>query len=82
MGRNGSQAGYSLAQDLGITGLIISTATSTTISTFARVIVVRFLRAATVLRNTALSSMVRRCMTRVAVKVPLAINRNRHCFAA
>jgi hypothetical protein len=74
-GRNGSQAAYLLVPVPGITGLITSTATSITISIIARAIMVRFPPAAIVPRRVAPNFTARRCMTRVATKRPVAVDK-------
>jgi len=77
MGRSGIPGEYSSAQGLGIAGLAVSTATSITISTTARVIVDPCLDAVIVPPRTVYHSVVKQCMTRVAVKVPLAVDKDR-----
>jgi hypothetical protein len=58
-------------QGPGIAGLNISTGASITVSIFAMAVVVRCLRAATVLSNNVRHSVVKRCMIHVAMKLPV-----------
>ncbi len=70
MAQSGSQAVYLSGLGLGITGPIISTATSIIISTIVRATVGRCLRAAKVQRNTVKSFTARQCMMYMATKPP------------
>jgi hypothetical protein len=58
-----------LVQGPGIAGLNISTGTSITVSIFAMAVVVRCLRAATVLSNNVRHSVVKRYMIHVAMNL-------------
>ncbi len=70
MALSGFQAAYSLAWDLGSTGLNIFTGTSIIIWTFATATTGGSPRAASVPRSTALSSMEMQCMISMGTRRP------------